>query len=63
MVYFDWFILVIYISVVVVTMITVLMDNRQPAKTMAWVLVLMFIPVIGIMLYFFFGQNTRKENS
>lgn len=61
MVYFDWFILVIYISVVVVTMITVLMDNRQPAKTMAWVLVLMFIPVIGIMLYFFFGQNTRKE--
>ena len=61
MVYFDWFILVIYVSVVVVTMITVLMDNRQPAKTMAWVLVLMFIPVIGIMLYFFFGQNTRKE--
>ena len=61
MVYFDWFIFVIYVSVVVVTMITVLMDNRQPAKTMAWMLVLMFIPVIGIVLYFFFGQNTRKE--
>jgi len=37
------------------------MDNRQPVKTMAWVLVLLFMPGIGIMLYFFFGQNTRKE--
>jgi cardiolipin synthase len=42
-------------------MITVLLDNRQPSKTIAWVLVLMFLPVIGIILYFFFGQNTRKE--
>jgi len=37
------------------------MDNRQPAKTMAWMLVLMFIPFLGIILYIFFGQNTRKE--
>ena len=28
---------------------------------MAWVMVLIFMPVIGIVLYFFFGQNTRKE--
>lgn len=42
-------------------MIAVLMDNRQPAKTMAWLLILSFLPVVGIILYFFFGQNTRKE--
>ena len=24
-------------------------------------MVLIFIPVVGIVLYFFFGQNTRKE--
>ena len=42
------------------TILTVLMDNRQPAKTMAWVLVLLFVPVVGIVLYFFFGQNVRK---
>lgn len=41
-------------------MLTVLMDNRQPAKTIAWVLVLLFVPVVGIVLYIFFGQNTRK---
>ena len=61
MVYIHWLIFIVYVCVVLVTMVTVLMDNRQPAKTMAWVMVLIFIPVIGIVLYFFFGQNTRKE--
>lgn len=42
-------------------MITVLMDNRQPAKALAWLMVLAFVPVIGIALYIFFGQNIRKD--
>lgn len=61
MIYLHWLIFIVYVCVVLVTMVTVLMDNRQPAKTMAWVMVLIFIPVVGIVLYFFFGQNTRKE--
>ena len=61
MIYVHWLIIVIYTVVVVGTMITVLMDNRQPAKTMAWVLVLSFLPIVGIFFYFFFGQNTRKQ--
>ena len=36
------------------------MDNRQPAKTIAWVMVLLFMPIVGIILYVFFGRNTRK---
>lgn len=62
MIYIHWLILVIYAVVVVLTMITILMDNRQPAKTMAWILVLWFIPLLGIILYFFFGQNIRREH-
>jgi cardiolipin synthase len=42
-------------------MIKVLLDNRQPSKTMAWLLVLSLLPLVGIILYYFFGQNTRKE--
>ena len=30
-------------------------------KTVAWLLVLSFLPVLGIILYFIFGQNIRKE--
>lgn len=61
MIYIHWISLVIYAVVIIGTMLAVVMDNRQPAKTMAWLLVLWFLPLVGIVLYFFFGQNTRKE--
>ena len=61
MVYLHWMILAVYVVVIVATMTAVLMDNRQPVKTMAWLMVLVFLPVVGIALYFFFGQNIRKE--
>lgn len=57
----HWLGVVGYTLIVLIVMLKVLMDNRQPSKTMAWLLVLWFIPLLGIILYFFFGQNTRKE--
>ena len=47
--------------VVVSAVIHVVMDNRQPAKTMAWVLVIVFLPILGLILYLFFGINYRRE--
>ncbi len=52
---------VIYEIVVVLMIIHVLMDNRQPAKTMAWALVIYFVPFVGMIFYLFFGVNTRRE--
>ena len=49
------------VVVAAVAIIHVLMDNRQPAKTMAWVLVIAFVPVVGVIFYLFFGINHRKE--
>ena len=45
----------------IVAIIHVLMDNRLPAKTMAWILVIGFVPVVGVVFYLFFGINHRKE--
>lgn len=53
--------LVIYVVITLMTILAVLMDNRQPSKTMAWLMVLTFLPIFGIIIYFFFGRNTRKE--
>ncbi len=62
MIYIHWIYLVaLYGDNRFPAIITVLMDNRQPAKTMAWILVLAFMPFVGIIFYIFFGQNTRKE--
>jgi len=43
------------------TIIHVVMDNRQPVKTIAWALVILFIPLVGVVFYLFFGVNHRKE--
>ena len=51
----------LYYVIAAIAVIHVVMDNRQPAKTMAWGLVIWFVPVVGILLYLFFGINTRKE--
>ena len=59
--YLRWLWFFFYYILVIGVMLKVLLDNRQPSKTMAWMLVLWFVPVVGIILYFFFGQNTRKE--
>ena len=59
--YLYWICYILYIIIDAIVMIKVVMDNRQPAKTMAWILVLWALPVVGILLYIFFGQNTRKE--
>jgi cardiolipin synthase len=47
--------------VIAMAVIHVVMDNRQPAKTMAWALVIIFVPVIGLVFYLFFGISHRKE--
>ena len=61
MVYFHWIYLLLYVAIMIPAIIRVLLDNRQPAKTMAWILVLAFMPFVGIIFYIFLGQNTRKE--
>lgn len=59
----DWKVILfgVYQVIVILTIIHVVLDNRQPAKTMAWALVIWFVPVVGIVFYLFFGVNTRKE--
>ena len=47
--------------IAIIAVIHVIMDNRQPVKTMAWAMVIWFVPVVGFVFYLFFGINTRKE--
>jgi len=45
--------IVVYIVVIVVILIY---EDRDPSTTLAWLLILLFLPVVGIPLYFFFGR-------
>lgn len=54
-------ILFIYVFTVVSTAVMVIHEKRDPAKTSTWVLILILLPIVGLIFYFFFGQNHRKE--
>jgi cardiolipin synthase len=43
----------------VVTGVFLLMENRRPQATLAWMLVLFFIPGVGLVIYLLFGRNTK----
>lgn len=36
------------------------MDNHQPAETIAWIVVILTVPFIGLIFYYFFGQDIRR---
>ncbi|MDE6206441.1 MAG: cardiolipin synthase [Muribaculaceae bacterium] len=40
--------------------IVILSENRNPVKSLAWVTVLLLLPVVGIVLYIFFGRNIKN---
>ena len=39
----------------------VFFERRNPASSWAWLLVLLFIPVFGFLVYMIFGRNGKRE--
>lgn len=55
----NWYwipLLLVYVGVIS----TILIENGNPTKSIAWILVIIFIPVVGFVLYYFFGQKFVK---
>lgn len=48
-----------YIYVVVMVIVGILSENRNPVKTLAWICVLTLLPLLGLVLYYFFGRDLR----
>ena len=52
-----WVFNILYGGVIIGIILVIILDNRNPVKTLAWILVLMFLPIVGLVLYIFFGLN------
>lgn len=59
--FFSLFWQLSFLAFVLSTVFLVILDNRSPFKTMAWILLLYFLPLPGLFLYFFIGRSNRKE--
>ncbi|MFH2059563.1 MAG: PLD nuclease N-terminal domain-containing protein [Pseudomonadota bacterium] len=50
--------LYIYIFVVIIYL---LLENRETSTTFSWLLVFIFLPFVGVVLYFLFGRGLRRK--
>ena len=53
--------LVVYVYTVVSSISVILLENRNAVRSLSWILVLVFLPFIGVFLYLVIGQNYRKQ--
>jgi len=51
---------ILYFLTVVFIAILIILENRNPVKTISWILILVLLPFVGIVFYLFFGQEYRK---
>lgn len=51
----------IYVLTIAGVLLVIVTDNRNPLKTLPWILVLVLAPVVGLVFYFFFGHNLSKR--
>ena len=53
-------ILIIFYILSIIISIKLILENRDPSKTLIWILIFMLFPVIGIFIYIILGRNIRK---
>lgn len=49
-----------YVVMILCVIVVVISENRNPLKTLGWVMALLLFPVGGVVLYFVFGRSIRN---
>lgn len=64
-IHLQWIVGMIFIILYSITILglvlVIITENRNPLKTIPWVIVLILAPGVGLLFYFFFGQDNRKQ--
>ncbi len=53
--------LALYVVTIASCIIVVLRENRNPIRSLAWVIALIFLPFVGLIFYLFFGRSFRGQ--
>lgn len=52
---------VIYAINIMIALAIIFLERKNPSSTLAWVLVLFFLPIVGLLLYLVFSQNISRQ--
>lgn len=59
----NWLLLleIVYVAIVILVCLRVIYDTPNSLKTLAYLLLIILVPIVGIIFYFSFGINYRKR--
>ncbi len=59
----NWILIlqVVYVLVIIGVLMRIIYDTQSVTKTIAYVLLVIFLPIVGVFIYFSFGINYRKN--
>ncbi|WP_174238682.1 cardiolipin synthase [Pedobacter sp. L105] len=59
----SWILLleILYVLAVIATCLRIIYDTRSTSKTLAYLMLAVFLPILGIIIYFCIGTNYRKR--
>lgn len=57
----DFLFLIIMLLNIIFVISVVFLERKNPSATLAWVMALVLLPVVGFILYLFLGQTYRKD--
>ncbi|WPQ64238.1 cardiolipin synthase [Chitinophaga sancti] len=40
---------------------TILLENRNPVKALSYIMLLVFVPILGLIVYYYLGRDLRKR--
>ncbi|HLF18715.1 MAG TPA: cardiolipin synthase [Candidatus Omnitrophota bacterium] len=55
--------IIVYYIFLVITAIYLLLDNREPSSTIAWLVLFILFPVLGFIAYVFFGRSWKRSRA
>ncbi|MDD4566206.1 MAG: cardiolipin synthase [Eubacteriales bacterium] len=66
MLYFQWLsmsniISVLFLVNIVIAFTIIFLERKNPSSTLAWIMILFLVPVVGIIFYFLFSQNIARQ--
>ena len=52
---------ILFIVILVSIIVMEVAENGHPIRTLSWILLFIFLPVVGLVLYFFFGRDRKNR--
>lgn len=56
-----WTVWILYALTILGIIAVIVSENRNPVKSLAWITVLLVVPIVGLVLYIVFGRNIQTK--